>query len=414
MEVFVARQPILNLNQEIVAYEILYRRSTENRFPEIDGDQATSDVINSFVQIGFNEISEGKPCFVNFTENLLKLDIPKYFQPGKIVVEVLENVQFTDEVIAICQNLRNEGYKIALDDFVLPENNDPQVFKMLGVTDIIKVDIRTLSRERQRAMLKVLKKFDVELLAEKVETREEYEQCKKEGYQLFQGYFFSKPSILSTHDIPVLGKLFYNITDELSQPEPNIDKISEMIVRDLAFSYKLLKFVNTPAFNLIYEIKSIQQAIVILGLKEFKKWVYVLSIREALTDKKGIPNEIFKLCLIRAKMCESIALKKGIKAESSGYFLTGLFSLIHVLLKQPLRKIMEELPLDMNIKYALLGFDSSYKDVLDLSIAIEEASWEEINRLTNELGIEKKDLYKIYRDTMSWIRSVFAEPMTQI
>lgn len=412
MEVFVARQPILNLNLEVVAYEILYRRNMENAFPKIDGDLATSDVINSFIQIGFNEISEGKPCFVNFTENLLKFDIPRYFQPGKIVIEVLETVKYTDEVIELCKKLKSEGYKIALDDFVLPENSDPQVFKMLLVADIIKVDIRETPRSARKAMIKVLKKFDVELLAEKVETKEEYEECREDGFQLFQGYFFSKPAILSTQDIPLLSQLFYNIADELSHPEPDIGKIAEMVECDLAFSYKLLKFVNTPAFDLVYEIKSIQQAIAILGLKEFRKWVYVLSIREAISDKKGIPNEIFKLCLIRAKMSEAIALKRGVREESSSYFLTGLFSLIHILLKQPLRKVMEDLPLDMNIKYALLGFDSPYKDVLDLAVAVEAANWDDISRLTDTLGFLKKDLYHIYQDTMSWTKVVFAEPLS--
>ncbi|MGV3488911.1 MAG: EAL and HDOD domain-containing protein [Tuberibacillus sp.] len=405
MEIFIARQPILNHKREIVAYELLYRSNMDNVFPKVDGDRATSDVVSSLLQMGFKEISEGKPCFVNFTENLINLDIPSYFQPDMLVIEVLETITFTEKLVESCRRLKSKGYRIALDDFDLPKNPDPFIFEMLHIADIVKVDVRAVSEERQKELVSILKQYDVTLLAEKVETVDEFDRCKDNHFELFQGYFFSHPDILSTQDVPVLGQFFYDIVNELSLEEPNIEKIAKLIEMDPVFSYKLLKFVNTPAFHFVYEIKSISQAIMILGLREFRKWIYVLSLREALSAK-DLPNEIFKLCIIRAKMSESLALKKGLGVESSSCFLTGLFSLIHILLKQPLRKVMEELPLDSNIKFALLGFDSPYKEILDLVIAVEEAKWNDICRLADKAGIQCRDLNNIYRDTLVWTNTI--------
>ena len=279
MEIFVARQPIFTLKQEVCAYELLYRSSNQNRFSHIDGNQATTDVINSFLEIGVDELSEGKPCFINFTEQLLEYAIPTYFQPNMIVVEVLETVKPTDKVIEICRKLKEQGYKIALDDFEMKCEGE-NFNELLKLADIIKVDIRQTSRSEQLNLLTSLKSFNLKFLAEKVETRDEYEQCLKDGYQYFQGYFFSKPMILSTSDMPVFNHNILIILQELSQFEPNINRITEIIEADLSLSYKLLKLINSPIIGRVYKIKSIKQAIVLLGLKELRKWIFLLSFRE--------------------------------------------------------------------------------------------------------------------------------------
>ena len=156
MEIYVARQPIFTLKQEVCAYELLYRSSNQNRFSNIDGNQATTDVINSFLEIGVDELSEGKPCFINFTEQLLEYAIPTYFQPNMIVVEVLETVKPTDKVIEICRKLKEQGYKIALDDFEMKCEGE-NFIELLKLADIIKVDIRQTSRSEQLNLLTSLK-----------------------------------------------------------------------------------------------------------------------------------------------------------------------------------------------------------------------------------------------------------------
>ncbi len=411
MEIYVARQPILTRNQEVYAYELLYRNSKQNKFSNIDGDQATLDVINSFLQIGVDELSEGRPCFVNFTEKLLENDIPSSFQSEVLVVEILETVTPTDKVIDICRELKTKGYKIALDDFEMKAGG-LNFYKLLGLADIIKIDIRNTPRDQQLKILHALKKYNVDFLAEKVETREEFEQCLKDGYKYFQGYFFYKPIILSTSDVPVQRHSFFQIMGELSQPEPEIDKITEVIEKDVSLSYKLLKLLNSTMFSRMNEIKSIKQAIVLLGLKELKKWIYVLSLREIANNKENqIPDEVIKMCFTRAKASELIAVSMGKRLESSSFFLLGMLSLIDTLLKQPIEKVISQLPLDKEIKEALLGSQTPYKDVLDLLIVVERAEWKEIGNLIDKVGIEKKKLFHLYKEAMKWTNGVLVEAL---
>lgn len=409
MEIYVARQPILNRKQEVYAYELLYRNSMQNQFSNIDGDQATLDVINSFLQIGVDELSEGRPCFVNFTEKLLEKEIPSYFQSDMLVVEILETVTPTDKIIDICRELKTKGYKIALDDFEMKAAG-LNFYKLLGLADIIKIDVQNTPRDQQLKILHALKKYNVDFLAEKVETREEFEQCLKDGYKYFQGYFFNKPLILSTSDAPVQRHSFLQIMSELSQPEPEIEKITEIIEKDVSLSYKLLKLMNSAMFGRMNQIKSIKQAIVLLGLKELKKWIYVLSLREIAFNKENqIPDEVIKMCFTRAKTSELIAVNIGKRMESSSYFLLGMLSLIDTLLKQPLEKVINPLPLDKEIKDALLGFQTPYKDVLDLLIVVERAEWKEIGMLVDKVGIEKKQLFYIYKEAMKWTKELLVE-----
>ena len=412
MEIYVARQPIFTLKQEVCAYELLYRSSNQNRFSNIDGNQATTDVINSFLEIGVEELSEGKPCFINFTETLLEYAIPTYFQPNMIVVEILETVKPTDKVIEVCRKLKEQGYKIALDDFEM-KCEGGNFTELLKLADIIKVDIRQTSRSEQLNLLTSLKSYNLEFLAEKVETREEYEQCLKDGYQYFQGYFFSKPMILSTSDMPVVNHNILIILKELSQFEPNINRITEIIEADLSLSYKLLKLINSPIIGRVYKIKSIKQAIVLLGLKELRKWIFLLSFRETVKKNNQVPDEAVKMCFIRAKASELIALNLGKGSESSSYFLVGMFSLIDTLMKQPIEKIMKQLPLEQDIKETILGHQTLYSDVYHLVVGMERAQWDEIDRLAEIMGMEKQKLFHLYNEAMKWTREVMADTAKQ-
>lgn len=190
MEVFVARQPIFTKEMEVYGYELLYRNNQENRFPEINGDVATTDVIiNSFINIGVEELSNGKPCFINFTEKLLQLKIPTYFRPHDIAVEILETVTCGPELLNICQELKGMNYQIVLDDFVLDTKN-PYSLQLIRYEDIIKVDFQKTNEAMRRVIEGIALKHNIQLLAEKIETSEEFETAVRSGYTYFQGYFF--------------------------------------------------------------------------------------------------------------------------------------------------------------------------------------------------------------------------------
>ncbi|MDZ5473806.1 EAL domain-containing protein [Bacillus sp. 31A1R] len=402
MEVFVARQPIFNRGEEVFAYELLYRSNEENVFPNINGDQATADVIiNSFLNIGIDELSDGKPCFINFTENLLKLRLPTYFRPREVIVEILETVEPSQEIINICIELKKLGYQIALDDFVFNDEN-PYSLQLLKYANIIKVDFMATTRGMREKVEIFAKQLNLKMVAEKVETREEFEEAKSRGYHYFQGYFFARPTIVSTHDIPTYFLSYYELIQKLSTTEPCIDTITELIERDLSLSYKLLKLINSPAFRPKFKIDSIRQAVVLLGLIEIQKWIYVLAVREKSTNKHEGAQEMIKLCLTRAKLCESIERLRFNKAPASGYFMTGMFSLMDSIMGVPMDKILKDLPLRDEITDALKGNQNSLKDVLDLVIAVETANWNVISEKCKVLNIEEKDLFKIYAESLNW------------
>ncbi|RDW15529.1 EAL and HDOD domain-containing protein [Oceanobacillus chungangensis] len=408
MEIYVARQPILNTDEKVCAYELLYRSNEQNEFSNIDGDQATFNVINSFMHFGIGELSEGKPCFINFTDTLLTHSVPEFLPPEMIVVEILETVSPSEQIVESCRKLKEKGYKIALDDFIM-QDEDTNFTKLIELADIIKIDIHNTPYLERKDILKTLDQYNVTLLAEKVETMAEYEQCKKDGYTYFQGYFFSKPVILSTNDVPIYNHNIVLIMNELAQAEPNIDRITGIIETDISLSIKLLRLINSPMVGSIYEIKSIKQAIAYLGFNELNKWIFLLSLRERVNQKENRLDEVMKICFIRAKISELIAVYKGKRAEASSYFLVGLLSLIDTLMKQPLDKLMSELPLDNEIKDTIIGKHTQYSDIFHLTLTMERADWGELNILANKVGISQRKLFEIYKEALRWTNGIVSE-----
>ncbi|QOR67876.1 HDOD domain-containing protein [Cytobacillus suaedae] len=410
MEVFVAKQPIFNEKEELIAYELLYRNSSHNAYSHVDGDQATTEVIvNSFLNIGFGELSNGKPCFINFTENLLKLKVPNYFTPLSVVVEILENVKATDEIVQICKELKSNGYTIALDDFFLL-HGDEKILELLHYVDIVKIDFLSTTRGARKQLMEYLKPYKLKFLAEKVETREEYETAVEDGYSYFQGYFFSKPVILQSHDIPSYYYSYLLVLEELDMPVPDIDHITKVIEKDLSISYKLLKLINSPTIRPKYEVSSIKQAVVLLGLIEIKKWIYVLAIKGENKDKNDLTaHEIIHLSLTRAKFGELIGKALGEQGTSSTYFLLGMFSLIDSILKVPLEKILRELPLTNEIKAALSGEQNQLRDILDLTINIEKNPPDSNCMKPLSSSIDNFELFALYSKATLWARKLLQE-----
>lgn len=415
MDVYVAKQPIFNEKEEVIAYELLYRNSPTNGYSHTDGDIATTEVIvNSFLNIGLGELSNGKPCFINFTENLLKLKLPTYFTPLSIIVEILENVKATPEIITICKELKSYGYTIALDDFFLL-HGDEHILELLTYVDIIKIDFRSTTREARNQLMEYLKPFNLKFLAEKVETREEYEQATIDGYSFFQGYFFSKPVILQTHDIPSYYYSYLLVLEELDMPVPDIDHITNVIEKDLSISYKLLKLINSPTIRPKYEVSSIKQAVVLLGLIEIKKWIYVLSIKGVGENEDESSKEIIHLSLTRAKLGELLGRYMGIpQIESSKYFLLGMFSLVDTILRVPMEKVLLELPLSNEIKSALTGVDGDLKNVLDLIKSLERMELSSKLFQTFTPTLTEADLFSIYSEANVWADKLMKEVETVV
>lgn len=404
MELFVARQPIYTKEKTIFAYELLYRQSQINHFSEvIDGDDATTEVlINSYFNIGLESLSNGNPCFINFTDNLLRLKLPTYFNPKDVIIEVLETVPITQEIIDLLIELKSKNYTIALDDFVLPRNN-PFTHTLLQLADIIKVDVQATPVDLRLLIENIAKDYGLKLLAEKVESAEEFEHAIAQGYDFFQGYFFSRPHIVSTHDLPDVIQNYFVILSHLQKEEPDFNYISQLIEQDLSLTFKLLKVVNSVTYRGIRKIDSIKQAVIRLGIHELTKWLYILSLRGNVTEQKNDwSTELYLTSLTRAKMCELIAKKASQSHDSASFFLTGLFSLIDALLGIEMNLILESLPLEDEIIEALKGKENHLNQVLHLSEAIEAGDWDQVDYWCQFFSISEHDAMSSYNEAFSW------------
>lgn len=397
MTVYVARQPIFNNKEETVAYELLYRNQKGQAFADItNGDQATLELLkNSLLNIGIDRLSEGKMLFINFTENLLLIDPPAFLEKRKIVIEILEDVKSSKELIQSCQKLREKGYMLALDDYVLHKKNK----QLVPLANIIKVDfLQTPKHERQR-MMRELKSYNIRWLAEKVETREQFQQAIEEGFSLFQGFFFSKPALLSGDPIPEFYNNYAVILNEMDSPSPNILKIARLIEGNLSLSYQLLKLLNKTAFIQREKVKTIHQAIMLIGLDELKKWIAFIMMD---TNKQMCSEEVMRTSLVRAKTLDQLARHYFPDQPASQFFLLGMFSMIDALLGKPMEDILAELPIDLEIKEALLLKENHFSKTLQLIKSVEAANWLAASDFCSQLQWEEDILFNCYNEAIRW------------
>jgi len=405
MEVFVARQPLFNRMEQVTGYEVLYRNNEVNAYPPVNGDHATADVIvNSFLNIGIDKLADGKPCFINFTENLLEWRLATYFKPSDLVIEILESVKPSQKIIDICKELKQLGYKIALDKYNLDYNNQ-FAMDLLLISDMVKIDFQETTDMKRNQLECIAKFYQKEMVAEKLESEEEYLEAMQKGYHYFQGYYFSRPAIVSAHDVPTYVHTYLEILELIKEDSPDLDLITILIERDISLSFKLLKLLNTSELGFKRKVTSIRQAIDYIGILELQKWLYILAVREN-NSGNGISQEVMKNCLIRSKMCEYIAKLLPARLESGCFFLIGMCSLMDVILDIPLENVLSQLPLDENITSAFTGEDTIYRNVLNLVIAAETANWQKIGTICSMLHIQEKDLFKVYAESINWVKQL--------
>ena len=396
--IFVARQPIFLRSQKVYAYELLFRSGLENFFdPAQDGEQATSKVITStFLLIGLPKLTGGKKAFINFTEEMLLKGYATLFPRKETVVEVLESVAASPAVAKACEGLARKNYVLALDDFLYEERFIP----LLKLARIVKFDIRQMSLAELSRQVRIVKEYNVKLLAEKIETIDEFAVCKKLGFDLFQGYFFSRPKVVEGHDIPG-SKLQYLRMLRLVQDENyDFEKLAELISRDVSLAYKLLKYVNSAYFARMREVSSLQEAVAMLGEINLRKWLSLMMLSYMADDK---PSELLRLATLRGAFCELVAARLLGKAADAGkYHTVGIFSLLPAMLDKPMAEIVGELSLPAEIKDALLGGQegSLLGGVLSLAEAYERGEWEPVSALAASLGISNEELPWLYESAL--------------
>lgn len=404
MYTFLARQPIFDRRQEVYAYEIFYRSGMVNRAGNIiKQDEATSKVIiDTFQNFGIKKLTGGKPAFINFTENLIKDEVATLFSKKLLVVEILEHVRPDIQIVEKCIRLKEKGYKIALDDFVYAEEYRP----LMDIADFVKVDFVDMEKHEIVEIVNIFKDTNVQLLAEKVETIEEFEYAKKLGFTLFQGFFFSKPEILSARSLSPLKISYMKLVEKVNRDEMDFSELVDVIRRDLSLNYNILRLANSSYFGFRNEIRSVRHALVAIGEKEIKKWVILMALKGMGDDQ---PDEIVRQSLARARFAELIAQKTVFKSLKEELFMAGLFSMLDVLLNRPIIEILYEMKLSDDIKDLLLKDRGPLVHIYRLIIAYERGQWEQTAMQMKTIGIRQKDAVDSYIDAVLWCDAIMEE-----
>ncbi|MCC5796714.1 MAG: HDOD domain-containing protein [Methylophaga sp.] len=371
-KVIIGRQAIFDRDMNVFAYELLFRSDSSANvanFTAEQADMATSRVINhAFMEIGIERVLGEHIGFINLTRTFLLSDDPLPFTQEKIVLEVLEDIELDDSLLSAVQNLVKQGYTLALDDFVLNEHLKP----LVQLAKIIKVDVLNVSEAELRAHVNELKLFPVRLLAEKIETRDMFTLCKELGFELFQGYYFSRPNIIEDKPVPGGHKKLFQIIEKLQDQDVEFREVEALIIQDVTLSYKLLRLLNSAAMGLRRKVESIQQALVILGLGAIRTWTTLI----AMNAIESVPPELMMNALIRAKMCEKLASEYGFPEQTG--FLTGMLSNLDVMMGISMENLMTSLPLSGEIKLALTQGGGPLGSLLKAVALYEQGEWDKI------------------------------------
>jgi len=400
MNVYLARQPIFNRKKEVVAYELLFRSSESNAFDGSDSTIATLQVIkNSFSLFGLESIVGNKKAFLNFDENLLKSGLVEIFKAEFVAIEILETVELTEEVVESIKNIKAKGYEIALDDF----EYDDKYASVMEYIDYIKVDFVNTKGIDRKNVISNLNNSKLKFLAEKVETEEEFNYALECGYSYFQGYFFCKPIIIATQEVFTNKFNFLGVIEELNKDSINIDKVEDIIKKDLGLSYKLLRLINSASYGIRTEITSIRQAVLLIGATDLKKWLYVITLKSL---NEGKPDALVKTSLVRARFGELVAESADLNVNSFDMFLAGMFSLIDCVMNMPMNVIVKELPVSDNVKNTLNGLENKYTDLLRVIEQYERGNWRALNENLDSFKIRGDELLIYYLRAIEWVEKI--------
>jgi len=400
MRVYAARQAILNRKKQSVAYELFFRDGAENVFPNIDSTAATSKLlVNQHLNIGLKNITNGKRALVNFSEQGLLDKVPTLLPPKDIVIEILEDVRPTDEVYKACREMFHQGYRFALDDFQYHHGWE----RFMNFCRLIKFDLFKTPLNELTDVLPTLreKHKHMKFLAEKVETFEEFEQAKKMGFDFYQGFFFCRPEMMTSHDIDTSHQIVLAVYAEVLKDNFSYSKLTALFEKDVSLTYKLLKFINSGLFVLVEPIGSIKQALIYLGEERARKFIALIATAHLGTSK---PMELIRMSVIRARFCELLAesVMPGIKDQA---FLIGLFSLVDAILDKNMEDILQTLPIVEEIKEGLRGNKNPLFHKLALVKAYESGSWYNTQKLARVVNIREERLPQLHEQAIKWSES---------
>ena len=396
---YLARQPILDRRGTVRAYELLYRDGSSAMFRG-DSELATQTMIDNSVLFGLQELTHCLPAFVNCTAEALTGQQIRVLPPEIAVLEILETVEPTTKVIEACRRLKGEHYRLALDDFVY----QPALEPLIEIADFIKIDYLNTTGDQRRTMLRQLKNFRGTLLAEKIETRPEYEEACDDRCMLFQGYYFCKPSFLAKRKVPSNRFVHLRLLQRLQEDPLNLREISEAIKQEPSITYRLLRYVNSPLCGIRHEVTSIQSAVLTVG-DDLIRRIGTLAVTSELNT--GSSPEILRMALVRARFCEITVLPGGMDATEQ--FMLGLFSMLPAMLQGSMEEALSGLALRAPVRDALLGVANQIRWPLDWLEAHERGEFDKADASAAASGSEKELLADRYTQATTWADRLLSE-----
>jgi EAL and modified HD-GYP domain-containing signal transduction protein len=394
---FVARQPILDLRGRVHGYELLYRKGTEAAFSG-DVELASRTVLDDTVLFGVEKFTGGALAFINCTSETLTEDLVSVLPRDVAVLELLETVDPSPDLIAACVRLKSQGFRLALDDFVW----EPRFAPLVELADYIKVDFLLTGVDERRELLQQLKGKKIVLLAEKVETQEEYRQACSEGFTLFQGYYFCRPELMKNRKIPSNSLCHFEIMRLLQHDPIDWDKLSLSVKRDESLTYRVLRLINSVGYAVREEIDSVRSAMILLGEEAFRR-IAMLAIATELNT--GRPPEILKMAMVRARFCELAAVLCAFSANEQ--YLLGMLSLLSAMLAVPMEELTPTLPLRKEILEALQGAVNREARMLAWLKGHECGDWNTCEAIVASSGIRQEQVDSYYAEAVLWADDQF-------
>jgi c-di-GMP-related signal transduction protein len=398
--VYVARQPIVFTSGRVYGYELLYRAAGGDDTCTETGDVAGARVLtDSVLSLGLETLTAGRPAFFNLTKRLLLTGAATLLPPRGCIFELGSNIAVDDEVVEACRRLDRMGYSLALDHF------EPEcaAAPLLPSVKFLKVDVRTTTLETRRTIAQQFSHADVRLIAEGVESAEEADEARAAGYRFLQGYFFCRPVTAAARAISP-GRLAYvQLMGAINDPDVTIDALEDLVKRDIALSYRVLRCINSAAFGVVNEITSIRQALLLLGTRQVRQWASVWAL--AGVNDGDVPETV-TVALLRARCCEMLGTELSGAEAGAEFFLMGLWSLLDVILGRPMKDALGLLPLSRTVREGLLGVPNTARTVLEAVIAYERGEWREATAAARRAGISMARLPAAYEEALRWGREL--------
>ncbi len=394
---FIARQPILDRHQETFGYELLFRTSWENSF-QADREIASRHIIDDSLAYGLSSIVADKTAFINCTREVIVQELPVLLPPST-VLEILEDTVIDGDFVDACGRLRNLGYRLALDDFDFDSRWDP----LLPLADFVKVDFRASLAADRKHLLRSVPRDHVRFVAEKVEDEDEFRTALSEGFDLFQGYFFTRPVVLAR---PALEGILhrFDLLNELRQPRLKFSRILDLLKRETSVSYRLLSLANSAAVGARENVTSLQKALLLVGEDRFRK----LATTALTVDLCGSqPIETHRVLLQKSRFCENISIYLGLDAELM--YIFGMLSVVMPLLGIPLASLASILNYHPGMLSALSASDNLYSEVLRASGALDRGEWDQLAVSSAALGVPADVVAMQYLSARAWADDVLTD-----